>query len=716
MTTTQSHTTETTPFATIEPDTEAAPMGQTPVAPPPDLLETEWLITNGTGAFAMGSVAGVNTRRYHGLLNAAAHPPVGRVNTLNAVNDAIHIDGQTYELACHEFETDNDSTIFHPSGYKHLAGFKKSTACQWTYRVGPLNVVKTLRLVHGRQLGELTWTLENAVGSDVTIDEPVTLSVAPLLALRDFHHLRRQGDRPIGEAFGLAPTENGLTVTAEGAPDLHLACQPGAYHPEPDAWYRFHRRIEASRHQDCTEDLFIPGRFEHTFSGIAPDQPQTLTLRFGIEPLDGDAFDQPDPREDLLAGHVEHLHGRFAQAPASRNKADAAWDAQLEGHLATLALAADDFVVRREVDGQPMTTILAGYPWFADWGRDTMISLPGLLLTTGRYGEALQTLRAYGRHIRRGLILNRFDDYGAEPHYNTVDASLWFVHACLEYLGATGDIATWDDELAGYCTQVLDAYRDGTDNDIYMDKDGLISAGNANTQLTWMDAQNSGIVFTPRHGKAVEINALWYRGLVGCATALEESDPDTAAGYTKLARKAKSSFKKAFWDDDLGCLIDHISDEGPDRSIRLNQVFAASLPESMLTKAQQKSVLRVVHDELLTPVGLRTLAPDDPEYRGLYEGAMFDRDSAYHRGTTWAWPLGAYVEGHLRAHNFSATSRRHGRAVLSGLLEELGRHSVGQLHEVFDGDEPHRPGGCMAQAWSVAEVLRAAMMVKKGSA
>jgi glycogen debranching enzyme len=510
--------------------------------PPADLLDTEWLITNGTGAFAMGTVAGANTRRYHGLLNAAAHPPVGRVNTLNAVNDAILIEGQTYELACHEFESKDNTTVFHPTGYKHLAGFKKSAACQWTYRVGPLKITKTLRLIRGRQLGEITWELQNATGADVTIADPVTLRIAPLLAMRDFHHLRRQGDEPIADAFHFTQTDKSFTASVEGAPSLHLECDPGHYHPEPDTWLRFHRRIEASRHQDCTEDLFIPGHFEHTFDLIAPandhSKPQTLTLRFGIEPLDEAAFDEPDARDEHLAGHVEHLHAQFAKSPSSRNKADAAWDAQLEGHLATLALAADDFVVRREVDGQPMTTILAGYPWFADWGRDTMISLPGLLLCTGRYDEALQTLRAYGRNIRRGLIPNRFDDYGAEPHYNTVDASLWFVHACLEYLRGAGDRVTWDDELAGYCAQILDAYRDGTDNDIYMDKDGLISAGNAGTQLTWMDAQNSGVVFTPRHGKAVEINALWYRGLVGCAAALEESQPETRQKNQSLVQKS----------------------------------------------------------------------------------------------------------------------------------------------------------------------------------
>lgn len=689
-------------------------------SPPDDLLNTEWLITNGTGAFAMGTVAGANTRRYHGLLNASTHPPVGRVNTLNAVNDAITFDGQTYELACHEFQTDNNSTIFHPRGYAHLAGFKKSAACQWIYHVGPLQITKTLRLIHGRQLAEITWTLQPAIGApdaNITIDEPVTLTLAPLLAMRDFHHLRRQGDQPLADDFTTHFTDNTLSVESYNAPPFLISCQPGTYQPVPSAWSNFHRRIEASRQQDCVEDLFIPGHFQHTFDTISPDQPATLTLRFGTEPLDDGAFSQENPRANHLARHVAHLHQQFAQAPTSRNKQDAAWDANLEAKLPTLALAADDFVVRREVDGQPMTTILAGYPWFADWGRDTMISLPGLLLCTGRHDEALQTLCAYGRNIRRGLIPNRFDDYGAEPHYNTVDASLWFVHACLEYLRVTNDRDAWDNHLADYCTQIINAYRDGTDNNIHMDKDGLISAGDANTQLTWMDAQHDGVVFTPRYGKAVEINALWYRALVGCAQTLETAAPTLSIAYTRLAKKTKASFKKAFWDKQRGCLIDHITaDTGADHSIRLNQIFAVSLPESMLTKAQQKSVLQVVHDQLLTPMGLRTLAPDDPEYRGRYEGNMFDRDSAYHRGTVWAWPMGAYIEAHLRANNFSATAKRHARAALAPLLDELANHSVGQLHEIFDGDPPHAPAGCMAQAWSVAETLRAAMMIKVGSA
>jgi len=313
--------------------------------------------------------------------------------------------------------------------------------------------------------------------------------------------------------------------------------------------------------------------------------------------------------------------------------------------------------------------------------------------------------------MRHGLIPNRFDDRGEGAHYNSADASLWFVHAALEYRRVTGDRQAWRTALSEACRQVLAAYEEGTEGPIEMDRDGLIRAGAPDTQLTWMDAARDGVVFTPRHGKAVEINALWHRALAGCAEAFEEDDPATSARCRDLAGRVRAAFRRTFWDGRLGHLIDHVHEGGVDRSFRPNQVLAVSLGHDLLEPRQCRSVMRNVGRRLLTPMGLRTLPPDDVHYRGQYAGSLFERDRAYHQGTVWAWLMGPYVEGVLRAYPDSPRAHMHGRRVIRPLLAELSRHALGQIHEVYDGDWPHRPDGCVAQAWSVAELLRAVVLL-----
>jgi 4-alpha-glucanotransferase len=376
-------------------------------------------------------------------------------------------------------------------------------------------------------------------------------------------------------------------------------------------------------------------------------------------------------------------------------------------------------VVRRGVRAEGVS-VIAGYPWFSDWGRDAMISLPGLLLATERFDEALGVLQTFARAQRRGLIPNRFDDYGGENHYNTVDGSLWFVHACAAYLRASGDREGFD-SLVPACLRVILAYEQGTDYDIAMDPaDGLIRAGNEHTQLTWMDAQRGGITFTPRHGKAVEINALWFNALTLLAEALP--DHDACARLSTLAERAGASFVRAFVNPGSG-LLDCLTptDEGweADTSVRPNQIFAASLPHSPLSLEQRREVVRVVRERLLTPVGLRTLDPSDPAYRGRYEGDLMARDAAYHNGTVWPWLLGAYAEAVMRADGFSERSRAEAGDALRPLIAWLeSGWSPAQLPEIFDGDEtpdaPREPDGCPAQAWSVAETLRVWVMSLAG--
>lgn len=659
--------------------------------PPQVSLDTEWLVTNGLGSFAMGTACGANTRRYHGLLNVAARPPVGRQNLLNNVIDSIEVDGEVHELAVNEFHGEGDAgPVIHPHGYRYLHRFERDTAARWHYRVGALSITKELRLAWRRNVATLRYRIEPSVAASGAIApaDAVKLSIRPLVSMRDFHHLDPAIDP---SRYHVSADGADVAIHVDDILPLHMQTDRGTFTESPDVWRGFRRRAESDRQQDDNESLFAPGVFEHTFTEVGSSTCE-LTFTFGTEPTEAL---EDDARRPHLTAIVSHL----------RDQLPAEYRPELTGAmLSTLAVASDDFVVERVVDGEPLASILAGYPWFADWGRDTMIALPGLLLTTGRYDDARRTLSAYARNIRRGLVPNRFDDYGGEPHYNTVDASMWFVHAALEYRRITGDADFWTTTLVPACRNIIDFYRSGTDGDIYMDDDGLISSGNAQTQLTWMDAARDGTIFTPRYGKCVEINALWYRALVGCSEIDGEYEP--------LAARVRTSFNDTFWESGLEYLIDHVNEHGVDRSLRPNQLIAVSLPVSPLDGDKQRRVMKAVRDRLLTPMGMRTLPQDDHHYHGRYAGSMWQRDSAYHRGTVWAWPLGPYVEGYLRAHDFSDEARKHARQATADLLAELHHHSLGQLHEVFDGDAPHHPSGCPAQAWSVAELLRVVMMTE----
>jgi predicted glycogen debranching enzyme len=379
-------------------------------------------------------------------------------------------------------------------------------------------------------------------------------------------------------------------------------------------------------------------------------------------------------------------------------------DAQVE----PLVEAAGQFIVLRTMrDGRQSTTILAGYPWFGDWGRDAFISLPGLLLTTGRFEEAREVLTTFASAQHNGLIPNRYDDYGGQCAYNSVDASLWFVHAADAYVRHSHDLETWKEFLEPACLRMVEAFERGTDFDIAVDRDGLLRCGNPSTQITWMDAKSGEDVFTPRHGKPVEINALWYHVLCILADRLSENGDQRSLRFETKAERIHQLFEPMFWNEATRGLYDCVRDDEADPAIRPNQVFAVSLPHSPLSPARQRSVLSCVQEHLLTPYGLRTLSPADPRYRPRYEGGPYERDSAYHQGTVWPWLLGPFVEAYLRVHNFDASARDHCRKLLGRLLEHLAEAGLGTLSEVYDGDPPHRPGGCIAQAWSVAETLRA---------
>ncbi|HLL88615.1 MAG TPA: amylo-alpha-1,6-glucosidase, partial [Tepidisphaeraceae bacterium] len=533
----------------------------------------------------------------------------------------------------------------------------------------------------------------------------VALEVLPFVSMRDFHAVRRawaQFDvRAVDGGVVIADQDLRATLTATSGTAAVPATRgsstgnvgPGGevaavtppvggptFLPKPDWWFNHTYAVEQERGLDSTEDLYTPGRF--TFRATAK---ATMTL---VCSTDGETTIDWD-------------------AEVGRRRAAYAVPGGASVVVRRLLHAANDFVVARKApDGSPGTTIIAGYPWFSDWGRDTMIALPGLLLSTRRFAEAGNVLKTFAEFVSEGMIPNVFDDYSNEPHYNTVDASLWFVHAVHEYARLAGDEGRglFEQVLKPACRKIIDGYRDGTRFGIKMDADGLIRQDDP--QLTWMDAKMGDTVFTPRAGKAVEINALWYHAL-------------RLMGETALADRARASFQRAFWVNAFRGLADVVdglpeADGQPypkrDLSLRCNQIFAASLPNSPLTREQQQAVVEVVRRELLTPVGLRTLAKGDPHYKGRYTGPQAQRDAAYHTGTIWPWPVGAFLDAYLRVNDRGPKAVDQAKLWLAPLIDNmLASACVGQISEIFEADEPHRPVGCFAQAWSVAEVLRLAV-------
>jgi predicted glycogen debranching enzyme len=615
--------------------------------------QQEWLITNGLGGFASSTVVGMNIRRYHGLLCAATLPPVGRVMTVNRIGELLMLDDKPEPLL--EFSVNAFRGQLHPRGDRYLTRFDLDKTARWEYDVNGVQIVKELQMVWKKNVSAVRYTINSG-------DRPFRLSLLPMVSLRDFHALRQAG----WASFAAESSERAVTVS-EGALSVTITSDGGSFTQQPDWWYGQIYPIESERGQDDAEDLYTPGRFVLAGSGTT-----SITLWISLEKIGPMNWDQELERRKV-AGSKSLTIGRLLRA-------------------------ANDFVVsRKSPDGSEGSTVIAGYPWFADWGRDTMISLPGLFLTPGRFAEAKQVLGVFAKYVSQGMIPNRFDDYTNEPSYNTVDASLWFIHAAFEYRRTSGDAEGFEKILLPACKAIIEGYRDGTRFNIHMDPaDGLITQGDMHTQLTWMDAKTDGICFTPRQGKPVEINALWYHALV-------------LMGMSDMAKRAGESFVRLFWISPFRGLADVVEGNRRDASIRPNQIFAASLPNSPLSEAQQSAVVEVVRRELLTPMGLRTLARSDPNFKGKYSGPQVQRDAAYHNGTVWAWLMGPFLEAYLKVNKKSAEAVSQAKQWLEPLILHMSdQGAIGQIAEIFEGDEPHRPVGCPAQAWSVAEVLRLA--------
>ncbi|MGA3067486.1 MAG: amylo-alpha-1,6-glucosidase [Tepidisphaeraceae bacterium] len=621
-------------------------------------IEEEWLLTNGLGTYAAGTVVGCNTRRYHGLLCAATTPPVGRVMLLNRVGEILVVDGDESRLL--EFSINQFFDRFHPRGDRYLQRFELNEGfAQWKYEVEGIRVIKQV---------QVPWKM-NVAGVRYTVvsERPVELRLLPFMRLLDFHHLRR------GQANFQGAYEEKSVWVKDGANRVSIVSDNGSFVCQPDWWFSHIYSVETERGLDDTEDLYTPGHFSLKVSGTA-----TITLWASAG------------EERVLDWEAQLERRRRAASPLPWKNPSPT--------VAGLARAGGDFVVsRKSPDERDGSTIIAGYPWFADWGRDTMISLPGLLLTTGRFEEAKQVLSVFAQYVSEGMIPNRFDDNTNEPSYNTVDASLWFIHAAFEYARLSGDQKTMGEVLRPACEAIVAGYTRGTRFKIGVDPaDGLVTQGDFGTQLTWMDAKTDGVAFTPRQGKAVEINALWFNAL-------------KLLGNESEAQRVAGSFRKAFWISPFRGLADVVDGPRRDVAVRPNQIFAVSLRHSPLLHEEQAAVVETVKRELLTPVGLRTLSRNDPKYHGVYRGSQRKRDEAYHNGTVWPWLLGAFLEAYLRVNQRSAQSQDQARRWLSPLIETMQKGCIGQIAEIFEGNEPHRACGCFAQAWSVAETLRLAV-------
>ena len=642
--------------------------------------EREWLVTNGIGGYAAGTIAGILTRRYHGLLVAALQPPVGRTLLLAKLDETATYGGQTYPLHTNRWSGGE----VEPEGFVHLERFHlEGTTPVWTLAVADAVLEKRLWMEPGANTTYVRYDLRRGSG-------PLALQIDALVNHRDHHSSTHVEYAPL--PLTVEHTAHGLRITAgpRQAP-LYLLSE-GARATLRHQWHHnFRLSLEEYRGMDPFDDHLYAGFFRAI---LEPGNSLTLVASTKRSPsLDGEqAYARRREHEEVLLSQAEPHLG--SAPPAVRH----------------LVLAADQFVVQRllpadaggAVDDEAATgrSVIAGYPWFGDWGRDTMISLPGLALATGRHSVAARILHTFARYASQGMLPNRFPDAGEQPEYNTVDATLWYLEAIRAYHAATGDEMLLRD-LFPVLQEIVAWHQKGTRYGIQLDPaDGLLYAGEEGVQLTWMDAKVDDWVVTPRTGKAVEINALWYnamRVMADLARRLAKPPGD----YVALAEGTLRGFAR-FWNQDAGYCYDVLDGpRGDDASLRPNQLFAVSLPHSPLDGEQQRAVVEVCARHLLTSYGLRSLSPGDPAYVGRYGGDRRQRDGAYHQGTVWGWLIGPFVRAHLRVYGDPEAAQ----SWLQPLLYHLDDHGVGSLSEIFDGDAPFAPRGCFAQAWTVAEVL-----------
>jgi len=636
----------------------------------------EWLVTNGIGGYASGTIAGSQTRRYHGLLVAALQPPLGRTVVVSGIDEIVRYAGADFSLATHRWA----SGAVDPTGFLLLESFHlEGSTPVWTYALADALLEKRVWMREGENTTYVQYSLLRA-------SSPIELNLKTLVNYRDFHSMTHSG----GWRMNIVPVQQGIQVLAfDGAFPFYLKCSTGTCEPRHEWHLGCFYGAETERGLEDREDRLFAAMFHATLEAGS-----SVTLVTSTNPAAS-----PDG-ETARADHANHDVKLFHEWQAKNEalaEAAPSWIWQL-------ILAADQFIVKRSLPEEPDgRSIIAGYHWFGDWGRDTMVALPGLALATGRASVARQILLVFSRYIDAGMLPNDFPDAGGKPEYNTIDASLWYFEAVRQYFDATQDTATLQ-KLFPVLAGMIDAHLAGTRYNIHVDPvDGLLYGGGPGVQLTWMDAKIGDWVVTPRTGKPVEINALWINALetmAGFSRQLAQSSEK----YEELAAGAKKSFQK-FWNPSRNCCFDVIDSPGVgnDMALRPNQIFAASLPVSPLSLEQRKAVVDACGRHLLTSYGLRSLASAEPEYSGRYLGSPRDRDAVYHQGTVWGWLLGPFALAHYRVYR----NREAALRFLGPLGRQICSAGLGTLSEIFDGDAPFTPRGCIAQAWTVAEVLRA---------
>jgi predicted glycogen debranching enzyme len=655
-----------------------------------ELIEKEWLITNGLGSYASSTVLGINTRKYHGLLVGALDPPGNRTVCLSKLDEDVLIDDDVFRLGSTEFHD-----AIYPEGYKLISLFSIDPFPTYNYYFNNLQVRKTVFIPKNKNAVVVTYKITNKNNSEAKV------RLYPLLTCRYFHTVVYQSRIPLN--FTLK-SERALFQAEFEHPQAAIICRitDGEFKEKINWVKHIHYRDELLRGEEDVDDCFQPGYFEIQV-------PSNVEKEFAVTCAISHENRQANAISDAVGGTISSIKDAYLQELSQRSNLLTGFhhnhlDAPITDWLNWILLAADSFLVETASVGK---AIIAGYHWFEPWGRDTFISLPGLTLVTGKYNDAKNILENYIRYCRNGLIPNFISDKSGIPDYNTVDATLWYVNAVFQYVNYTGDLGFVKDELWQKLQEIVDNHQKGTLFGIHLDVDGLLMHG---PRLTWMDASVGNDVITPRMGKAVEIQALWYntlRIMELFANKFEEST--LAQSYADMANQTQKSFNKKFWNSQNGCLVDVFGDNVVDASIRPNQIFAVSFNYTMLNHERSQKVVETVNRELVTPYGLRTLSLGDPKFIGKCSGDSRSRDMAYHNGTIWPWLLGPYITAYLKVNENSTEARHRTLENLVLPLFTTGIHQggLGTINEIYDCDPPNKPRGCISQAWSVAEPLRA---------
>jgi len=655
-----------------------------------DLIEKEWLVTNGLGSYASSTVLGINTRKYHGLLVAALDPPGNRTVCVSKLDEDVIVGDDVYRLGSNEFHD-----LIYPDGYKLIEQFTLDPFPTYSYDVGNVEVTKTVFMPKRKNAAAITYKLTNKNNSDVKI------RLYPLLTCRYYHTVVYRLRVPLN-----------FTLESSGAqfqavfqcPQAAIVCRIiGGEFKEKVNWVNhIHYRDELQRGEADVDDCFQPGYFEVQ---VPANTEKVFAVTFAVS----HGSRQAQEVLDSVGGTVQEVNASLNQELRQKSELLADFyrghpDVPRSNWLNWILFAADSFLVE---DTEGKKAVIAGYHWFEPWGRDTFISLPGLMLVTGKYNEAKDILQTFMQYSKSGLIPNFVSDKSGIPVYDTVDGTLWYVNAVLQYVKYTGDLGFVKDDLWEKLQSIVENHQRGTLFGIKMDVDGLLMHG---PRLTWMDASVGNDVITPRMGKAVEIQALWYNTLRTMELLANKFEsPSLAEKYGVMANQTRQSFNQKFWNPKDGCLFDVLDDKTPDASIRPNQIFAVSLAYTMLDREKSQKVVDTVNRELVTPHGLRTLSLGDPKFVGKCSGDSRSRDMAYHNGTIWPWLLGPYVTAFLKVNDYTAQARKQMLDNLILPLFTVGIHQggLGTINEIYDCDPPNEPRGCISQAWSVAEPFRA---------